>query len=315
MNWEVCGRSMFSSRSINNMNWEVCGSNTETKGVSNVVHSLDNSISIDIAVSTSGNTVSRFYLLLHRVGVTVAIAVLAKVILAVVLGSLWCCSMDNGGSSHNRGSNRCSDVVDLLGRLRGDRGNGLLSKDHRGRHCNGSNSRGVVQGEILRLDSSCSISLCMSQSMCLLGGSYFRGVNNRSRQSHSSLRKVSAGHTEPCSICNVLHSLHHAGGVDIPICSSNHTVSSLDLLPHRVGVIVAKAVLAKIILSVVLRASCIDSSRLNNRCNWNGGGCWLHIVGGLHNWGCRDAQAVLAWRHVVVVALGVGQVGVVNRGG
>merc|ERR1719239_803209 len=312
MNWEVCGRSMFSSRSINNMNWEVCGSNTETKGVSNVVHSLDNSIGIDVAVSSSGNTVSRLDLLLDRVGVTVAIAVLAKVILAVVLGSLWCCSMDNGGSSHNRGSNRCSDVVDLLGRLRGDRGNGLLSKDHRGRHCTGSNSRGVVQGEILRLDGSCSISLCMSQSMCLLGGSYFRGVNNRSRQSHSSLGKVSASHTEPCSICNVLHSLHHARGVNVPICSPDHTVGSLDLLPHRVRVIVAKAVLAEIVLGVVLGASCIDSSRLNNRCNWNGGGYWLHIVGGLNNRGCRDSVHILSGRDVVVVALGVGQVSVVN---
>jgi hypothetical protein len=220
------------------VDWKVCGTNTETESVSNVVHSLDNAIGINIAVSTTGDTVSRLDLLLDRVGVTVAIAVLAKVILGVVLGSLWCHSMDNWGSSHNwssmdnRSCNRCRHVVHLLGRLRSDRDNGLLREDHGGRHCNWGNGRSVVQGEILRLDSSCGISLCMSHSMCLLGGSYFRCVNNRCRQSHSSLGKVCASHTEACSVGNVLDSLHHTGGVDVPVCSSDHTVGSLDLLPH-----------------------------------------------------------------------------------
>merc|ERR1712107_322065 len=98
-------------RSINNMNWKVCGTNTEAKSICDVVHSLDNSVGVNIAVSSSGHTICCFDLLLYRVGVTVAIAVLADVILTVVLRSFRCCSMDNRSSCHNWCCHRSSDPM------------------------------------------------------------------------------------------------------------------------------------------------------------------------------------------------------------
>merc|ERR1719336_3762756 len=228
--------SRSSGRSINDMNWKVCGTNTEAKSICNVVHSLDNSVGVNIAVSSSGHTICCFDLLLHRVGVTVAVAVLANVILTVVLRSFRCCSMDNRSSCHNwcshRSSDRSSNIVNLLSRLRCNRGNRLLGKDHRCGHCNRSYSRSVVQREILRLDSSSGISLRVGDGMRLLGGGHFRCVHNRDRQGHSALGKICAGNSETCSIGNVLDSLHHTGGVHITISASNNSISCLNLLPH-----------------------------------------------------------------------------------
>merc|ERR1719225_677958 len=215
-----------SSRSVNNMNWKVCGTNTESKSICNVVHSLDNSVGVNIAVRSSGHTICCFDLLLDRVGVTVAIAVLANVILTVVLRSFRCCSMDH------RSSHRSSNIVNLLGRLRCNRGNWLLGKDHRCRHSNSRCSRSVVQREILRLDSSSGISLRVGDGMCLLGGGHLRCVHNRGRQGHGALGKICAGNSETCSISNVLDCLHHTRGVHITISASNNSISSLDLLPH-----------------------------------------------------------------------------------
>merc|ERR1712012_1380593 len=234
--------------------------------------------------------------------------------------------MDNRGSCHNwcchnwcshRSSHRSSNIVNLLGRLRCNRGNRLLSKDHRCGHCNRSCSRSVVQREILRLDSSSSISLRVGDGMCLLGGGHFRCVHNRGRQGHGALGKICAGNSETCSIGNVLDSLHHTRGVHVTISASNNSISSLDLLPYGVRVVVAKAVLTKIVLSMVLRASCVHSGRLNNRCSNNGGRGGLHVGGGLlHNGSCWCGSVhVLGGSHVVVVALSVGQVRVVNSRG
>jgi len=48
------------------MNWKIGGSNSEPKGVSNVVDCLDNSISINILVGSSNSSISSFDFLFDR---------------------------------------------------------------------------------------------------------------------------------------------------------------------------------------------------------------------------------------------------------
>merc|ERR1719325_436043 len=74
-----------SSWGINLMHREVGGSNSESKTISNVVHSLDNSIRIHIAVSSSDDTISSLHFLLDRVSIRISKGILSKVILGMVL--------------------------------------------------------------------------------------------------------------------------------------------------------------------------------------------------------------------------------------
>merc|ERR1719297_433276 len=98
-----------SSWGINLMHREVGGSNSESKTISNVVHSLDNSIRIHIAVSSSDDTISSLHFLLDRVSIRISKGVLSKVILGMILRWLRCsnCNRDNWGSSLNH---RCSSL-------------------------------------------------------------------------------------------------------------------------------------------------------------------------------------------------------------
>merc|ERR1711973_728005 len=88
-------------------NWEVITSNTEAKGISNIVDSVDSSlISISVRSSHSSKGIAR--LLLGRVDVLVSISNIAEFILSLILraswGSNWS-SSDNWGSSSISGSN------------------------------------------------------------------------------------------------------------------------------------------------------------------------------------------------------------------
>merc|ERR1711884_893760 len=109
--------SNWGSSGINLMHREVGGSNPESKTISNVVHSLDNSIRIHIAVSSSDDTISSLHFLLDRVSIRISKGVLSKVILSMVLRWLRCsnCNRDNWGSSlDNWGSsldNWCSSSI------------------------------------------------------------------------------------------------------------------------------------------------------------------------------------------------------------
>jgi len=84
-NWNLRGNregNIGSSRSNRN----VCTSNTETiDRVSNIVHSLKNTISINILVTATGNAKSILCLSLGRVDVLIAKAELAKLILSMEL--------------------------------------------------------------------------------------------------------------------------------------------------------------------------------------------------------------------------------------
>lgn len=78
---------------------KVCGSNAESKGIGEVVDSLDDAVAVHIGVASSDNSISSPQLLLDGVLVAVPEAVLAKIILGVVLGSSGCygkrCRVDN----------------------------------------------------------------------------------------------------------------------------------------------------------------------------------------------------------------------------
>merc|ERR1711973_316081 len=92
-------------------NWEVITSNTEAKGISNIVDSVDSSlISISVRSSHSSKGITR--LLLGRVDVLVSVSNIAKFILSLILraswGSNWS-SSDNWGSSSISGSNWSSN--------------------------------------------------------------------------------------------------------------------------------------------------------------------------------------------------------------
>merc|ERR1711973_58137 len=88
-------------------NWEVITSNTEAKGISNIVDSVDSSL-IGISVRSSHSSKGIARLLLGRVDVLVSVGNIAKFILSLILraswGSNWS-SSDNWGSSSISGSN------------------------------------------------------------------------------------------------------------------------------------------------------------------------------------------------------------------
>lgn len=70
-------------------NWEVGGSNTESVDwVSNIVHALDQTVSINVTVSSTDNTIGGLALGLGGWTSSISIGVLAKFILSVVLGSM-----------------------------------------------------------------------------------------------------------------------------------------------------------------------------------------------------------------------------------
>merc|ERR1719234_1103239 len=117
-------RSSSCNWSINMVNWEVGRANTESKGIGNVVDALHNTIRIDIAVSSTDDTVSSLDLLLHGASIVVPKAVLTSIVLGVVLASLdsswcnldrgssvchWCSCLDNRSSVDNRGRSRVGD--------------------------------------------------------------------------------------------------------------------------------------------------------------------------------------------------------------
>merc|ERR1711973_572255 len=87
--------------------WEVITSNTEAKGISNIVDSVDSSL-IGISVRSSHSSKGIARLLLGRVDVLVSISNIAEFILSLILraswGSNWS-SSNNWGSSSISGSN------------------------------------------------------------------------------------------------------------------------------------------------------------------------------------------------------------------
>merc|ERR1719336_44638 len=99
-----------SSWGVNMMHWQVGGCNTETHGIRNVVHSLNNSIGVNVAVASPGDSISSLDLLLGLCGVGKAIVVLSKVVLGVELrvgsvNSSWCSHNGRGsGFDYSRGS-------------------------------------------------------------------------------------------------------------------------------------------------------------------------------------------------------------------
>merc|ERR1719391_1761799 len=89
---------------------QVGGANPVAERVSNVVNSLDHSVSVNVAVGATHNAVGSLHLLLGRVDISVAVAVLANVVLAVILGAQGSSLHDRSNLNHgsrldNRGNN------------------------------------------------------------------------------------------------------------------------------------------------------------------------------------------------------------------
>merc|ERR1719336_157081 len=85
-------------------NWEVITSNTEAKGISNIVDSVDSSL-IGISVRSSHSSKGIARLLLGRVDVLVSVSNIAEFILSLILRASW---GSNWSSSNNWGSNSIS---------------------------------------------------------------------------------------------------------------------------------------------------------------------------------------------------------------
>merc|ERR1719336_2125340 len=110
-----------SSWGVNMMHWQVGGSNTEAHGIRNVVHSLDDSIGVNVAVASPGDSIGSLHLLLGLCGVGKAIVVLSKVVLGVELrvGSVnrsWC-SHNSRGSSNSLCGGQVVAVVGGIGQV------------------------------------------------------------------------------------------------------------------------------------------------------------------------------------------------------
>jgi len=105
--------SSFSScnfRSIHNRSslsrWKISGSYSEACTISNVFNSLKNSISVNILVCSSNNSISSFDLLSDGVWIIVTKTILANLILSMILGSCdSICSLNNRNSLCNNRSN------------------------------------------------------------------------------------------------------------------------------------------------------------------------------------------------------------------
>merc|ERR1712079_615153 len=119
---------------------EVGGSNSESQVITQVVDSLDNAIGINIAVASSGDSISSLQLLLGRKGIAVSIVELSKVILGMVL------SVGSISSSNHRGHRGLVCIVGSIGgwHIGGRLGN-WGSLNHRGsslnNRCIGLNNR------------------------------------------------------------------------------------------------------------------------------------------------------------------------------
>ena len=220
----------FLHRSGHMVDGKVSGTNTEAEGVSDVVDSLDDAVGVDIAVGAPGDAISRLDLLLDRVLITVAVAVLADVILSVVLGALGTSGTHRDGSSDNGSGHRCrrSYILNLLSRL-GSRLGHLSPGVHEGLHRKSLDYRSVVEGEVLRLNGSSGMSPGVGHGVSLLGSGHFRGVHH---SGHGSLGQVGGSHAEAGIVGDVLDSLEEAVTVDVPVGAAHHAISGLHLLPH-----------------------------------------------------------------------------------
>merc|ERR1719234_2784626 len=301
-NWgsscDSLNRSSSFNWSINMVNWEVGRTNTETKGIGNVVDALDNTIRIDIAVSPTDDTVSSLDLLLHRASIVVPKAVLTSIVLGVVLASLdssrcnldrgssighWCGCLDNRSSVDNRGWSRVGD-----------------GNDGPAWRCLHNGGRGLV-GVVLGVGQVGVLDLRGNDIPSVVGrhcSRHNRGSSNSHRRSRSSIymvhRQVGGCHTEAHRVRDVVHSLDNAIGIDVAVASPGDTVCGLHLLLGLCGVGKAIVVLSEIVLSMVLRVGSVNGSwccyncrcySLDHcRCSTNSvrcGGQVVAVVGGI----------------------------------
>jgi len=83
-------------------NWKVGGSDSESVDIiSNIVYLLDESVGIDVAVSSTGNSIGGLDLRLGAWATSVSVRVLSELILSVVLASGDGWGTDDWGSSNN----------------------------------------------------------------------------------------------------------------------------------------------------------------------------------------------------------------------
>jgi len=309
--------------SINMMDREVGCSNSKTQCISNIVDSLYNSISINIAICTTNYTISSFDFLLHRVTIRVSKWILTKIILSMVLRSFWGSSSSNWGSLSicNRSSlgNNWSNLSNNWSRLCYNwsclyisNWNWLSNNWCRLSNiwCNLSNNWCSLSNNWCSLSNNWS-SLCNNWSNSNLGGSFFfngskvsslSSCNFRSIFNRSSLSrwKIGGSYSESCTISNIFNSLENSISVNILVCSSNDPIGSFNLLSDGVWIIVAKTILTNFILSMVLGSCDSISSRNNRNClcnNWSSLGYYRSSLSNyrsslgnyrsnLSNWSC-----------------------------
>lgn len=90
---------------VNWSNWEIGGSNPESVDwVGNIVHLLDNSVSIYVTVCAAGDSIKGLDFALGTWATSISIAVLAELVLGVVLAGGNLGSHDGVSESKNGGS-------------------------------------------------------------------------------------------------------------------------------------------------------------------------------------------------------------------
>ena len=90
------------------------------------------------------------------------------------------------------------------------------------------------------------------------------------KQSCICNRKVGFHNSETGSIGNVFHSLDYSIGVNVSVGSTHNSISSLYFLSDRVRVIVAKTILSRYILCVILSSiTCRNCLHSKSSISWS----------------------------------------------
>ena len=292
------------------VNWEVGRTNAESKGIGDVVDALDNTIRIDIAVSSTDDAISSLDLLLHGASIVVPKTVLSSIVLGMVLASLHSsrCNMDRGSSIGHWCScldNR-SRVDDRSWSIVGDRNNGPAWG------CLHNRGGGGVVGIVLGVGQVGVLDLRGDDIASVVGrhcsrhnrGSSRSNRGSRCRSCRSSIhivhRQVGGSHAEAHGIRDVVHGLDNAIGINVAVASPGDTICSFHLLLSLCGVGKAVVVLSEVVLSMELRVGSVNSSWCSHNCRC----CSLD--------NCRCSSNGVCGGEVVTIVGGVGQIGVAD---
>jgi len=212
---------------VNRSLGQVSRGHSKTSVIGNVLNCLEDSICVDILVSSPHGAVSGLHLLPDGVWIVVAEAVLASLVLCVVLGARHRSHHGNLNLLHHRSH-----------------------RSHRSYGCHRSDGLGDVGGG----DMAVLVGLGVREVGVVNLGSHHGLGNLRYSNILGDIVdwQVTCSNSEAKSICDVINSLSNSVSVHIAVGTADNPVQSLRLLFCLVAAEEAVGVLAGIVLSVVL---------------------------------------------------------------